>query len=155
MSEIKRYYPSDIKLKSGDNQVVLTEHPSGQICMYEDVEPTIQRNKELESENKELEAEIKRLREQEPVAFGNLKPSVSDSDRVLFTDIDAAKKYHNDCYQLDALYLHAGAEPKPAQEMPSELIEWANSWQEDDSDMPSYLVGCNDMKHFVKSQLEK
>jgi hypothetical protein len=46
-------------------------------------------------------------------------------------------------------------DPKPAQEIPSELIEWANSWQEDDSDMPSYLIGCNDMKHFVKSQLEK
>jgi hypothetical protein len=34
-------------------------------------------------------------------------------------------------------------------------VGWANSWQEDDSDMPSYLIGCNDMKHFVKSQLEK
>jgi hypothetical protein len=46
-------------------------------------------------------------------------------------------------------------EQKPAQEIPAELVAWANSWQEDDSDMPSYLVGCNDMKHFVKSQLGK
>jgi hypothetical protein len=46
-------------------------------------------------------------------------------------------------------------EQKPAQEIPAELVEWANSWKEDDSDMTSYLIGCNDMKHFVKSQLEK
>jgi hypothetical protein len=46
-------------------------------------------------------------------------------------------------------------ESTPAQKLPAELVEWANSWQEDDSDMPSYLIGCNDAKHFVRSQLEK
>jgi hypothetical protein len=98
MNGIKRYYPSDVILKSGDPQIVLTEHLAGQLCRYEDVEPIIQ----------ELQEVLTLLREQ-----------------------------------------------KPAQEIPSELVEWANSWQEDDSDMPSYLIGCNDMKHFVKSQLEK
>jgi DNA-binding transcriptional MerR regulator len=108
MSGIRRYYPSDIQLNLGRSRILLTEHLAGQVCLYEDVAPIIQLNKELDAENKELEAEIKRLREQ-----------------------------------------------KPAQEIPAELVEWANSWQEDDSDMPSYLTGCNDMKHFVKSQLEK
>jgi hypothetical protein len=101
MSEIKRYYTSGAKLKSGDTYVEFTEHLTGQLCRYEDVEPIVKRNKELEDE-------LARLREH-----------------------------------------------KPAQELPAELVEWANSWQEDDSDMPSYLIGCNDMKHFVKSQIEK
>jgi hypothetical protein len=66
MSEITRYFPSDMQLNLGQPRVVFTEHSNGQLCMYEDVEPIIQLNKELDAENKELEAEIKRLREQEP-----------------------------------------------------------------------------------------
>jgi hypothetical protein len=124
LSEIKRYYPCDVRLKSGDAQVMFTEHLDGQLCIYEDVVPIIQRNRELEEE-------IKQLREQEPVAFGNLKPSVTDSDRVLFTDIDAAKRRHNNCCQLDALYLHAGAELKPAQEIQAELLAWVRIQRND------------------------
>ncbi|MHB0965332.1 MAG: hypothetical protein ACYC36_02650 [Bellilinea sp.] len=62
--------------------------------------------------------------------------------------------------QLRAIYSlgkdHAGhnAEPKPAQ-IPAELAAWANSWQECEDDMPVYMLGCNDMKFFVREQLEK
>jgi hypothetical protein len=143
MSEIKRYYPSDIQLNSGRSRVLLTEHLVGQLCKYEDVAPVIQRNKELAQRNAELEAEIKQLREQEPVCH------VSGFDRVWWNDKfispDEVPKMNTPLY----------VNQKPAQELPSKLIEWVNSWQEDDSDMPSYLIGCNDMKHFVKSQLDK
>jgi hypothetical protein len=61
MNGIKRYYPSDVRLKPGDPQIVLTEHLAGQLCNYEDVEPIIQSNKELETENKELKVEIAQL----------------------------------------------------------------------------------------------
>jgi hypothetical protein len=101
INESKRYYPCDVRLKSGDAQVMFTEHLAGQLCIYEAIAPIVQRNRELE-------AELARLREQEP-----------------------------------------------AQEIPTKLVEWANSWKEDDSDMTSYLIGCNDMKHFVNSQLGK
>jgi hypothetical protein len=66
MSEVKRYRTSGVRLQEGKPHVVLTESPSGRVCLYANVEPIVKRNKELESENKELEAEIKRLREQEP-----------------------------------------------------------------------------------------
>jgi hypothetical protein len=109
---------------------------NGDWCLYDDVAPIIQ-------SNAELEAEIARLREQKPI--GVLNDKGIDWEDSFFTDVVIGGD--GDCN----LY----AEPKPAQEIPAELVKWANSWQEDDSDMPSYLIGCNDMKHFVKSQLEK
>jgi hypothetical protein len=51
-------------------------------------------------------------------------------------------------------HILCGCEPKPVQ-IPAELVEWANSWKEDDNDLQSYLLGCNDMRYFVKSQLDK
>jgi hypothetical protein len=59
MSEIKRYFTSDMQLHSGETLVVFAEHLEGQLCRYEDVAPIIQRNAELE-------AELTRLREQKP-----------------------------------------------------------------------------------------
>jgi hypothetical protein len=164
MSEIKRYFPSDVKLKSGDNQVVLTEHLAGQLCMYEDVAPIIQRNKELE-------AEITRLRERKKISveamvnafLGWKLPTDFSPDAGISFDCEYEKKWgmptgtnllHAGQAQQMIEHILCGCEPTPAQ-VPAELVGWANSWQEDDSDMPSYLIGCNDMKHFVKSQLEK
>jgi hypothetical protein len=85
MSEIKRYSVADILCL--DEQIDL--------CKYKDVEPIIQRNKELESE-------LARLREQEPVCH------VSGFDRVWwndkFTSPDEVPKRNTPLY----------AEPKPA-----------------------------------------
>jgi hypothetical protein len=103
MSEITRYFPSDVQLKSGDNQVVFTEHSNGQLCMYEDVAPIIQ----------ELQEELTLLREQEP-----------------------------------------------AQEMPAELVKWANNDEpnlemDDSADVALEKIVRNECRAFVRSQLEK
>jgi hypothetical protein len=47
MSEIKKYYPSDIQLNSGRSRILLTEHLAGQVCMYEDVEPIMMQKGEM------------------------------------------------------------------------------------------------------------
>jgi hypothetical protein len=105
MNEIKKYIVTGFSFDPTDNSLKTTYvellNATQPVCMWSDVEPMVQRNKELEAESTRR------------------------------------------------------CEREPAQEVPAELVEWANSWQEDDSDMPSYLVGCNDMKHFVKSQLDK
>jgi hypothetical protein len=171
MSEIRRYYPSDMQLNLGKPRVVFTEHSSGQICMYEDVEPTIQRNAELEQRNKELEAELAQIRERKKISVGAMVaaflgwklPTDFSPDAGISFDSEYGEKWgmptgtnllHAGQARQMVEHILCGCEPTPAQ-VPAELVEWANSWQEDDSDMPSYLVGCNDMKHFVKSQLEK
>jgi hypothetical protein len=165
MSEIKRYYPSDMQLNLGQPRIVFTEHSNGQLCMYEDVEPIIQRNKELE-------AEITRLRERKKISVGAMVnaflgwklPTDFSPDAGISFDCEYGKKWgmptgtnllHAGQAQQMVEHILCGCEPKPAQDTPTELVDWANSWQEDDSDMPSYLIGCNDAKHFVKSQLEK
>jgi hypothetical protein len=165
MNGIKRYYPSDVRLKSGDPQIVLTEHLAGQLCMYEDVDPIIQRNAELEGE-------LMQIRERKKISVGAMVdaflgwklPIDFSPDAGISFDCEYEKKWgmptgtnllHAGQAQQMVEHILCGYEPKPAQEISAELVEWANSWQEDDSDMPSYLVGCNDMKHFVKSQLEK
>jgi hypothetical protein len=166
MNETKRYYPSDMQLNLGQPRVVFTEHPNGHLCMYEDVELTVKRNKELEQRNKELEAELKRLREHvdslscgvsreawHDTAWSLLQSRAIEDGEIMKVNIHTIRTVFNATY--DALAGSALTKPNPAQEMPSELIEWANSWQEDDSDMPAYLIGYNDMAHFVKSQLEK
>jgi hypothetical protein len=121
LSEIKRYYPCDVRLKSGDAQVMFTEHLAGQLCIYEDIAPIVQRNRELE-------AELARLREQEPVAYWN--------GCILYTD------------------------PKPAQEIPAELVKWANNDEpnlemDDSADVALEKIVRNECRAFVRSQLEK
>jgi hypothetical protein len=164
MSEIKRYYTSGIQLNLGKSRILLTEDLVGQLCMYEDIAPIIQRNKELE-------AEIKRLQEHVD------SPTCGVSrDEIMRVNIHTDRAVFNATYDalinstltkqkpaqrltgnenLQDLLRRVDKYAKPAQELPEELVAFANSWQEDDSDMPAYLIGCNDMKHFVKSQLEK
>jgi hypothetical protein len=158
MSEIKRYFPSDMQLNLGQTRVIFTEHLDGQLCMYEDVEPIIHRNKELEAENKRLREHVDSLscgasREAWHKEAWTLLQSRAIEDReIMKVNIHTIRTVFDATY--DALAGSDMAKPKPAQ-IPADLVEWANSWQEDDSDMPSYLTGCNDMKHFVTSQLEK
>jgi hypothetical protein len=128
-------------------------------------------NAALNARIDELTEELARLREQEPEyyvstdeerdialntlaeMFESAKESEGEDGLLMSVSIDL---WHEGCDALEVLIGgEDDAEPKPAQEIPAELVAWANSWKEDDSDMTSYLIGCNDMKHFVKSQLGK
>jgi hypothetical protein len=141
ISEIKRYFPSDMQLNLGQPRIVFTEHSNGQLCMYEDVEPIIQRNKELE-------AEIARLREQKPI--GVLTDRGIDWEDSFFTDVVIGGD--SDC--------NFYAEPKPAQEIPAELVKWVNNDEpnlemDDSADVALEKIVRNECRAFVKSQLEK
>jgi hypothetical protein len=136
MSEFERYEPdyedSTIQFAVGD-VFVMSLCDNGDWCLYDDVAPIIQRNAELTEE-------LARLREQEPVCH------VSGFDRVWwndkFTSPDEVPKMNTPLY----------ADPKPAQEIPSELVKWANEYVEIIDD---YSLGDADSRFFVKSQLEK
>jgi hypothetical protein len=167
MSEFKRYEPdyedSTMQFAVGD-VFVMSPCDNGDWCLYEDVAPIIQRNAELEGE-------LARLRERKKISVGAMVdaflgwklPIEFSPDAGISFDGEYGKKWgmptgtnllHAGQAQQMVEHILCGCEPNPAQ-IPDELVEWANSWQEDDSDMPSYLIGCNDMKHFVKSQLGK
>jgi hypothetical protein len=144
MSEITKYMVTGLGIDLANNSIIAgyaeVTDCAQPICMWSDVEPIIQRNADLE-------AEIKRLREQEPVGI--------ITDRIIDRGIEWESNFYRYVVIAGIDDCNLYAEPKPAQEIPAEIVGWANSWQEDDSDMPSYLTGCNDMKHFVRSQLEK
>jgi hypothetical protein len=56
MLDIKRYYPSDVRLQAGATLVAFTEHSFGQLCLHKEIAPIIQ----------ELREELARLHEKAP-----------------------------------------------------------------------------------------
>jgi hypothetical protein len=128
--------------------------------------------KYLHKRNSELEGELMQIRERKKISVGAMVdaflgwklPTDFSPDAGISFDCEYGKKWgmptgtnllHAGQAQQMVEHILCGCEPKIAQEIPAELVDWANSWQEDDSDMPSYLIGCNDMKYFVNAQLEK
>jgi hypothetical protein len=145
MREITKYMVTGIGIDLANNSIIAgyaevtdCEQP---ICMWSDVEPIIQRNAELE-------AELARLREQEPI--GVLTDRGIDWEDSFFTDVVIGGD--GDCN----LY----TEPKPAQEILSELVKWANNNEpnlemDDSADVALEKTVRNECRAFVKSQLEK
>ena len=137
MSEIKRY---EI------DAVYEEEDTEGSYCKYADITPIIQRNADLETENSvqrlqidHLEAELARLHEQEPYAYETYKGF------LLHAGDPTVSNYSNP----KPLY----ADPKPAQETPAGLVEWANVQPVRNSS--GYQEGIDDSREFVREQLEK
>jgi hypothetical protein len=132
MSEFERYEPdyedSTIQFAVGD-VFVMSPCDNGDWCLYDDVAPIIQRNAELTEE-------LARLRKQKPVWWTHVENGLD-----VFVNMP---------FGLDEVALYA--EPKPAQEIPSELVKWANEYVEIIDD---YSLGDADSRFFVKSQLEK
>jgi hypothetical protein len=172
MNEIKRYRTSDVRLQAGKPHVVLTESPSGQVCLYADVDPIVQSNKELEQRNAELEAEIKRLHEHvDSLACGIsreawhnkawtlLQSRAIEDSEIMKVNIHTIRTIFNATY--DALAGYTLANPNPAQEIPAELVAFINTFPElnmadySDYDVARLNVWSVKLVYFVKSQLDK
>jgi hypothetical protein len=140
MNGIKRYYPSNVRLKSGSTFVAFTEHSNGQLCMYEDAEPIIQRNRALEEE-------ITRLRERKKISVGAMVnaflgwklPIDFSPDAGISFDGEYGKKWgmptgtnllHAGQAQQMVEHILCGGEPKPAQ-IHAELIAWVRMQRND------------------------
>jgi hypothetical protein len=94
-----------------------------------------------------VEAELARLCGQEPI--GKLAYTLLRGWEFIPTD--------KEIYNLHLVNIYA--EPKPAQEIPDELIEWANNFESvfgtDDEDMVSEKITRNVCRDFVCDQLAK
>jgi hypothetical protein len=130
----------------------------------DDVDPTIQHNKELE-------AEIKRLREHvdslscgvsreawHDTAWSLLQSKAIEDSEIMKVNIHTVRAIFNATY--DALAGSALTKQKPAQEIPAELVKWVNNDEpnlemDDSADVALEKIVRNECRAFVKSQLEK
>ena len=98
--------------------------------------------KALDEANAKLAEPVK----QEPVAWGNLDDGCKDGHRFLTKDKAAAKKYHEQCYDLTELY----AAPVDAKAIRAEALEEAAKWLAE-----SGLIGSNDCAAAIRSLCSK
>jgi hypothetical protein len=128
MSEFKRYEPdyedSTMQFSVGD-VFVMSPIDNGDWCLYEDVEPIIQRNKELE-------AEIARLREQNPAQL----PDGWKLVPIICTP------------EIESVYSNDTGAYQTAQELHDAMLEAASECEVKPCKF-SILIDCRQCAHFV------
>jgi cell division septum initiation protein DivIVA len=175
MSEITKYMVTGLGIDLANNSIIAgyaevtdCEQP---ICMWSDVEPIVQSNKELEQRNAELDGELARLREHvDSLACGVsreawhnkawtlLQSKAIEDSEIMKVNIHTIRTVFNATY--DALAGSALTKPKLAQEIPAELVKWVNNDEpnlemDDSADVALEKIVRNECRAFVKSQLEK